>query len=146
MSVRPNNDGDDKGSSAPHPSNPATFDEYQTLLQRTALKATKQAFILPVDMDYQRTINKRFASDVDTFSARILYLTDKLVRFSAGVNVGGKGKGKSRIKEDEDLTERYKSSVLDTVDQLFEIAVRLFTNIQQLLSHNCINPSGQEYR
>src|SRR5260221_689639 len=101
-------------------SNHATFDEYQTSLQGTALRATKQAFVLPVDMDYQRTINKRFALDMDTLSTRILSLTDKLLKFSAG-----NGKGKSRIKEDEDLTERYNSSVLDVVDHLFEIAVCL---------------------
>ncbi|KAF8334683.1 ribonuclease H-like domain-containing protein [Cantharellus anzutake] len=120
MSSRSGSSDDGGESSAPHPSNQSTFDEYQTRVQQVALKATKQAFILPFDIGYQRAANKQFSSDLDIVSARIMSLTDKLLRFSSDTHI--RGKGRARIKEEEDLTQRYDTSVLDVVDHLYEIA------------------------
>jgi exosome complex exonuclease RRP6 len=105
-----------------------SFGAYQALLQKAALTATKQAYLLPIDTDmaFHRTLDKKFAADVDVVSARVFALTNKLLKFAHGVNVSiGSGKGKAVIREEEDLLEGYHTSVVDVMDQLYEAAVCL---------------------
>ena len=114
------------GGTLPSPS--TSFSVYQPLLQKAALTATKRAYLLPADTDmaFQRTLDKKFATDVDVVSARVFALTNRLLKFAQGNNVAFRsGKGKAVIREEEDLLEGYHTSVVDILDQLFESAVCL---------------------
>lgn len=106
---------------APSPSTSASYDAYQASLTRAALTATKQAFVLPSDIQFHRTLDKSFASQLDVVSARVFSLTDKLLRYASGSS--GKGKGKAVLKNKDDLLEGYHMSVVDTIDQLYENTV-----------------------
>lgn len=106
------------------PSASTSYDAYHTSLQQAALKATRQAFALPADIQFHRTLDKSFASELDAVSARVFALTDKLLRFSSGGS--SKGKGKAALRNEDDLLEGYHLSVVDVVDQLYENAVGFF--------------------
>jgi hypothetical protein len=74
-------------------------------------------------MQFHRTLDKSFASQLDAVSARVFTLADQVLRLSSGVSV--KGKGKAVLKSDDDLLEGYHISVVDVVDQLYENAVSI---------------------
>ena len=105
------------------PLNSASFDSYQSKLQLAALTATKRAFILPQDIQFHRTLDKSFGAEIDAVSARVLSLTDKLLRYAQGSSA--KGKDKAILRTEDDLVEGYHLSVIDTTDQLYENAVSL---------------------
>jgi exosome complex exonuclease RRP6 len=103
------------------PLNSTSFDSYQAKLQLAALTATKQAFILPQDIQFHRTLDKSFGAEIDAVSARVFSLTDKLLRHAQGSSA--KGKNKAILRTEDDLVEGYHLSIIDTIDQLYENAV-----------------------
>ena len=105
----------------PIPSTSTSYDAYQARLQKSALVATKHAFQIPSDLGFHRTLDKSFASELDSISARVFSLTDKLLRYSTGAST--KGKGKAVLKTEEDFLDNYHLAIVDVVDQLFENAV-----------------------
>lgn len=116
----------------PLPSSSTSYDAYQLRLQKSALLATKQAFQLPLnpDLSFHRTLNKSFASELDSVSSRVFSLAEKVLKFSTGKSI--KGKGKAVLKSEDDLLEGYHLSVVDVVDQLFENAVRWFSALEDI--------------
>lgn len=100
------------------------FDVYNTDLQATALKATRNAAFLPADLAFYRSLDRGIAKDLDASSARVLGLANRLLDLvSTADNSKSKAKGKGRLEHD-DVTDNFRSAVVDSMDQLLERAVR----------------------
>src|SRR5882757_7848797 len=86
----------------------ASFDEYNTKLQASALKATRNAATLPADINFYRSLDSGVAHDIDNISSRVLNLTNRLLELSDSVDskaAKGKGKGKARLIEKDDVVD-----------------------------------------
>ncbi|KAF8315606.1 hypothetical protein DL93DRAFT_840172 [Clavulina sp. PMI_390] len=117
-------DGDEL--STPGPSNPSTYDAYQSKLQLAALTATKRAFALPKDIAFHRTLDKTFGTELDAISQRVFSLTDKLLRYATK---SSKGKGRAILKTEDDLLDGFHMTVVDTVDHLYEKTDKILDGI-----------------
>lgn len=128
--------------SRPVPSPTENFDEYLPVITSALDDLTTAANGLPIlksDINFHRTMDRRFANDLDDASSRVLKMTERLL---AMVDVGqreikGKGKEKAGVKaapkaadklrrkleEEEDVVDGYKRGVLPVVDGLLEDAV-----------------------
>jgi exosome complex exonuclease RRP6 len=99
------------------------FDAYNTELQSTALKATRNAAFLPTDLAFYRSLDRGIAKEVDACSSRVLSLTNRLLDLvTTADNSKSKAKGKAKLEHD-DITDNFRSSVVDAMDQLLERAV-----------------------
>ena len=106
----------------------SNFDTYNTEIQGLALEATKLAAGLPPDVAYHRTVDSEFAKAVDICSEKALRLANKLLSLAS--NEGPSlGKGKARLEEEDDVTDRFGSIVVDVLDHLFERVVCLFSTL-----------------
>lgn len=103
----------------------SSFDVFNSKLQASALKATRSAVGLPVDIAFHRSIDPAFAKDVDAFSSRVLSLTNKLLNFVATADESqrSKGKGKAKLQSQDDVVDNFHSLVVDSMDQLLERTV-----------------------
>ncbi|GJE91818.1 Exosome complex exonuclease rrp6 [Phanerochaete sordida] len=98
------------------------FDTFNTELQGSALKATRNAVFLPQDLGFYRSLDRGIAKEVDACSSRVLSLTNRLLDLvSTGDSSSSRSKGKARLEHD-DLTDNFRSSVVDAMDQLLERA------------------------
>lgn len=111
------------------PSTSTAFDEYQPRLQKAALASTRLSNVLPgpEDMAFQRTLDRKFSKDIEIVSKRVFSMTNKLLMFARGPS-NGKGKSKDILLDEEDLLGGFHTNVVDIMDQLFEAAVRNFSN------------------
>ncbi|KAI1789123.1 hypothetical protein LXA43DRAFT_1096686 [Ganoderma leucocontextum] len=102
----------------------SSFNDYNTQLQGSALKATRAAVSLPADIPFHRSIHPEFAKGLDQCSARVLSLTNKLLSLSTTVNASttSRGKGKARLEAQDDVVDNFHSLVVDVMDQLLENA------------------------
>lgn len=99
------------------------FNAYNTELQTAALKATRNAAFLPADLGFYRSLDRGIAKDVDACSTRVLSLANRLLDLVATADTSkSKLKGKARLEHD-DVTDNFRSSVVDAMDQLLERAV-----------------------
>ncbi|TFK38973.1 ribonuclease H-like domain-containing protein, partial [Crucibulum laeve] len=99
----------------------STFDVFNTDLQNIALKATRNAAMLPADVAFHRSIDSSFAREVDGLSARVMNLTNKiLVLVGTADQPKGRGKGKGRLDSQDDVMDNFHSLVVDSMDQLLE--------------------------
>lgn len=102
------------------------FNTYNTELQGAALKATRNAVFLPADLAFYRSLDRGIAKDLDASSSRVLSLANRLIDLvSTADNAKSKSKGKARLEHD-DIADNFRSSVVDSMDQLLERAVRTF--------------------
>ncbi|KAH9829634.1 uncharacterized protein C8Q71DRAFT_717962 [Rhodofomes roseus] len=103
---------------------PASFNDYNTALQTAALKATKHAAQLPADIPFHRSVDRAFAKDIDTASARVLALANRLLALAATTDssAAAKRKGKARLESEEDVVDNFHAVVVDSMDQLLERA------------------------
>jgi exosome complex exonuclease RRP6 len=109
----------------------AGFDEYNSKLQASALKATRNAATLPADLNFYRSLDSGVAHDIDNISSRVLDFTNRLLELSASVDpktVKGKGRGKARLEEKDDVVDDFHSLVVDVMDQLLERTVSDFVS------------------
>lgn len=115
------------GSSKTTSINATNFDAYNAQVQGLALEATKFAAGLPLDIAFHRTVDSEFAKSLDACSEKALRLTNRLLALASNESSTrvGKGKGKARLEEEDDVTDKYGSIVIDVVDQLFERVVRV---------------------
>lgn len=103
----------------------SSFDEHNSKLQASALKATRNAAVLPADINFYRSIDTGLARDIDAISSRVLNLTNKILEFSSSTDKkAAKGKGKARLVDQDDVVDNFHSMVVDVMDQLFERTVR----------------------
>ena len=101
------------------------FNEYNNQLQSAALKATRNAASLPPDLNFYRSLDRGLTKEADACSARVLALANKLLGLVATAedSSGRPSKGKARLRDDEDVTDGFRSSVVDAMDLLLERAV-----------------------
>ncbi|KAG8953361.1 exosome nuclease subunit, partial [Tulasnella sp. 419] len=119
-----------EASDEPVPSPTASFTEYDARLQRTILDCAKTTSALPgkTDLNFQRTLNRKFSKDLDVCSSRILGFTNQLLELAQGLGStsgpaalsGSAKKGKGKLKDEEDVVDGYHSLVVDVVDVLLE--------------------------
>jgi exosome complex exonuclease RRP6 len=129
------------------PSPTQSFDEYLPVITAALDELTTAANGLPTsksDINFNRTMDRKFAKDLDDASSRVLQMTERLLSM---VDVGQremKGKGKDKVdfkaapkaaekprrklEEEEDVIDGYKRGVLSVVDGLLEdsVSARLF--------------------
>jgi exosome complex exonuclease RRP6 len=116
-----------RGSSSSSVSS-GSFDDYNSKLQASALKATRNAASLPADITFYRSLDTAVAHQADAISSRVLNLTNKLIGLSSSVDLKfSKGKGKAKLEDKDDVFDNFHSLVVDVMDQLFERTVSDFT-------------------
>jgi len=108
--------------STTEPSTPSPFDELNAKLQASALKATRNAALLPADVGFHRSMDSDFSQDLDALSSRALKLTNRLLDLIATSDP--KGKGKARLQDVEDLTDNFQSLIVEPLDLMLENTVR----------------------
>ena len=101
------------------------FDSYYAQLQASALKATKSAAALPADLAFHRSVDSDLASDLEACSNKVISITNMLLNLAStvGSSKGAKGKGKARVRDEDDFLDRFGSLIVEPMDQLFERAV-----------------------
>ena len=101
------------------------FDQFNGNLQGAALKATRHALSLPSDLAFHRSMDQELAQDLDSFSARILSITNDLLAFvsTADSTQSTRAKEKLKLENQDDVVDSFQSLVVDTMDQLLERAV-----------------------
>nr|XP_019049128.1 hypothetical protein I302_02909 [Kwoniella bestiolae CBS 10118]OCF28058.1 hypothetical protein I302_02909 [Kwoniella bestiolae CBS 10118] len=129
-------------SSKPAPKAIENFQEYLPHLTSALDSLTNHAANLPSksDLSFHRTLDKKFANDLDSASERILKLTERLLDLvdksqkAPQNNVGGGGaadrvkitKSKSvnrrKLEDEDDVVDGFKQSVVSVVDGLLEDA------------------------
>lgn len=104
----------------------ANFEDYNSQLQASVLKATRNAAYLPHDLNFYRSMDKGLAKEVDTCSSRVLTLANRLLDLaSTGDSSASKAKERAVLAYD-DITDNFRSSVVDSMDKLLERAVSGF--------------------
>lgn len=97
------------------------FEHLNAHLPSAALKATRNAALLPADINFHRSMNTDFASNLDDFSSKVLSLTNRLLVLSSTIDSAGKSKGK--LNSQDDVLDHFESVVVDRIDQLLERVV-----------------------
>ncbi|KAH9179270.1 hypothetical protein EDB89DRAFT_2111416 [Lactarius sanguifluus] len=100
------------------------FDSYHTRLQASALKATKHAASLPTDLAFHRSVDPDLARDLEACSNKVISITNTLLNLAStvGGSKSAKGKGKARVRDEDDFLDRFGSLIIEPMDQLFERA------------------------
>ncbi|KAH7923828.1 hypothetical protein BV22DRAFT_557849 [Leucogyrophana mollusca] len=100
----------------------SSFDEYNSTLQGTALKATRHAVSLPTDLAFHRSMDSDLAQELDAFSSRVLSLTNSLLALvsTSETAQNARGKGRAKLESQDDVVDGFHSLVVDSMDQLLE--------------------------
>ena len=103
----------------------AGFNACNVKLQTAALTTIRKAVSLPSDVAFHRSMDHSFAQDLDTFSERVLLVTNKLLNLAATVDQsqGTPGRGKRKLANQDDVVDNFHSLVVDSMDQLLERTV-----------------------
>ncbi|KAF7301136.1 Exosome complex exonuclease RRP6 [Mycena indigotica] len=94
----------------------SNFADFNTKVQTAALGATRAAAGLPLDLKFHRSIDAELADDIDAFSSRVLAFTNNLL---AAVSTS-RSKGKTKLRNQDDVVDDFHSLVVDSMDQLLE--------------------------
>jgi exosome complex exonuclease RRP6 len=126
----------------------SSFDELNTQLQSSALKATRNSMLLPSDLAFHRSMDAEFSNDLDEVSMRILGVANRLLGLVGGSESNGKGKAKAKLENEEDIVDNFHSLVVDTMDQLLE---KTDMNLDEFLGRNkapaiAINPTIRNHK
>ncbi|WWC66443.1 uncharacterized protein I206_100345 [Kwoniella pini CBS 10737] len=121
---------------APNPID--NFAEYLPHLTSALDNLTNHASKLPSksDLSFHRTLDRKFANDLDSASERILKLTERLLKLvdqsqiqkSNKSNKSGTGKSRNglssrrKLEDEDDVLDGYKQGVVGVVDGLLEDA------------------------
>jgi hypothetical protein len=112
------------------------FDAHDQALQAAALKALKAAAgALPADIDFHRTLDSEYAAALDATAARVLAMTNSLLAYAEGA--AGGAKGKSRLRDKDDVLDRFHAVVVDAMDGMLEQTVRSYFFILRGSDSHC---------
>lgn len=103
----------------------SSFGDFNSHVQTAALKATRRAAGLPTDIAFHRSIDPSFATDIDSFSSRVLSITNNLLELVSTADPRAKGKGKAKLVTQDDVVDNFHFLVVDSMDQLLERTVSL---------------------
>lgn len=125
------------GSSKGAPISSTSFDAYNGDLETSALLATKASTSLPPDIPFHRSVNNDFGKLIDSTSEKALRLTNRLLNLvsTSAKTSGSRGKGKLRLEDQADVTDRFESLVVDALDHLFENAVSITLKARPCSTH-----------
>lgn len=99
------------------------YDKFNSRIQAAALKSTRNAAQLPSDIAFHRSMDTNFARDLDALSERALELTNKLLNVTYTLSNSGDAKGKRRMRDQDDVVDKFQSVVVESMDQLLERSV-----------------------
>lgn len=102
----------------------SNFDEYYQKLQTAGVTATRKAAGLPPDVAFHRSMDREFAQGLDTFSERVVAMTNRLLTLVSTVDQTSNRKGKAKLENQDDVMDNFHAIVVDSVDQLLEKTVR----------------------
>lgn len=120
-----------------------TFDQFYTRLQASAVKATRNAALLPTDVDFYRSMDANFSREIDALSSRVLTLTNRILSLVETADPGGKGKQKAESQDD--VVDNFHSLFVDPMDQLLERTV-MFPSFFLSFSHSLQDTSLDVYQ
>lgn len=119
------------------PSPTQSFSEYLPFLTAALDRLTTNAASLPdkTDLDFHRSLDRRFSKDLEKTSERLLGMTERildLVEKSQKEARQGRDKGKTakveirrrKLEDQDDIIDGYRGAVQGIVDGLLEDAVR----------------------
>ncbi|KAI0298162.1 ribonuclease H-like domain-containing protein [Multifurca ochricompacta] len=100
------------------------FDGYYAQLQASALKTTKHAAGLPVDLAFHRSLDSDLAKDLEACSSKVMNITNMLIDLAStlGGSKSAKGKGKARLQDEDDFLDRFGALIVEPMDLLLERA------------------------
>ncbi|KAJ3988399.1 ribonuclease H-like domain-containing protein [Lentinula detonsa] len=107
------------------------FNEMNSRIQTSALKATRNSMLLPSDINFHRTMDTEFSRDLDAFSSRILSIANQVIALMGTADQSTKTKGK--LENEDDVVDNFHSVVVDTVDRMME---RTDMNLDEFLGRN----------
>ncbi|KIM28466.1 hypothetical protein M408DRAFT_308391 [Serendipita vermifera MAFF 305830] len=103
--------------------------EYVTLLKTQTDKTVNAAAGLPRDIAFHRTLDRKFKTELDATSARVLRLTNRLLQLAETLDPKSKPAA-SKVKhgvedrvalvDEEDVVDKFHSVVVDVFDPLLE--------------------------
>ena len=103
---------------------PAAFEEFNTQLQTAALTATRNSALLPTDLNFYRSLDRGLGKELDACSNRVLNFANRLLDLaSTSGAASSRSKGKAQLRDNDDVTDKFRSLVVDAMDQLLERAV-----------------------
>jgi exosome complex exonuclease RRP6 len=121
-------------AASPVPSPETALDEYVTYLKTQTDKAVKTAAELPRDIPFHRTLDRKFRTELDATSARLLRLTNRLLKLAETLDIKsrpvsgkpshGEDGDKVALADEEDVVDKFHSVVVDVFDPLLEHVVR----------------------
>ncbi|KAJ3823275.1 ribonuclease H-like domain-containing protein [Lentinula raphanica] len=111
--------------------NTSKFDEMNSSIQTSALKATRNSMLLPSDINFHRTMDSDFSRELDAFSSRILSVANQVLNLIGTVDQTSKDKG--RLENEDDVVDNFQSTVVDAVDKMME---RTDMNLDVFLGRN----------
>jgi exosome complex exonuclease RRP6 len=116
------------------PSPETALDEYATYLKLQTDEAVKAATELPQDIPFHRTLDRNFRTELDATSARVLRLTNRLLKLAETLDiksrpVSGKashseGSESVALVDEDDVVDKFHSIIVDVFDPLLEHVVR----------------------
>lgn len=94
-----------------------TFDAHSSAVQAAALNATRlAASSLPSDLTFHRSIDPLLGRDVDALSARILDLTNRLIRIASKSSP----EKINSLQGEEDVVDEFARNVVDAMEGVLE--------------------------
>ncbi|PPQ68746.1 LOW QUALITY PROTEIN: hypothetical protein CVT25_012840 [Psilocybe cyanescens] len=98
----------------------SSFDVYNARLQASALTATRKSAGLPTDIAFHRSMDRELAQDLDSFSQRVLNVTNKLLGLVSTADHTQGRKGKAKLENQDDVVDNFHALIVDSMDQLLE--------------------------
>ncbi|KAI9428422.1 hypothetical protein H4582DRAFT_2047235 [Lactarius indigo] len=96
------------------------MDSSQTPLTPSALKATKSTALLPIDLPFHRSVDSDLARDLEACLNKVISITNVLLNLTSivGNPKNAKGKGKARLRDEDDFLDRFGSLVVEPMSCL----------------------------
>ena len=116
------------------PSPETSLEDYVSLLKTEIDKVVKVGSGLPRDIPFHRTLDRKFRTELDATSARLLRLTNRLLKLAETLDLKAKpavsnkareAEDKVALVDEEDVVDKFHSVVVDVFDPLLEHVVRL---------------------
>lgn len=105
------------------------LENYLPILKNRIEQVTLAAHDLPRDIPFHRSLDRKFRKDIDTTSARVLSLTNRLLNLSqtftasSAARVVQNKSDQVLLIDEDDVVDKFHSVVVDVLDPLLEHVV-----------------------